>query len=176
MKSFQQFIRWAVAGWTVLSLAACVGLEFGGKRVAPEEPLTVSGALGQVDSTRDASLRLVIEGLDEDTAGHPARALASYQRAVRVDSTNAFAYLALARHHLEASSPEEASAFLDQAQSLFESSRGLGSRVDVWGIGLRAGIDRQLGHRDQASQRFETARELSPEIWDDERLSSHELR
>jgi tetratricopeptide (TPR) repeat protein len=176
MKSFQQFIRWTLAGWTVLSLAACVGLEFGGMRVVHEEPLTVSGALGQVDSTRDASLRLVIEGLDEETAGRPARALASYQRAVRVDSTNAFAYLALARHHLEASSPEEASAFLDQARSLFERSRGLGSRIDVWDIGLRAGIDRQLGRHERANLRFEMARELSREIWDDERLSSHELR
>jgi tetratricopeptide (TPR) repeat protein len=168
--------RSALAGMVLMSLAACTGLEFSGTRIGPARPLTVSAALGRVDSRRDASLRLVIEGLDEDTAGRPARALASYQRAVRVDSTNPFAYLALARHHLESASPEEASAFLDQARSFFESDQGLGSRVDVWGIGLRAGIDRQLGHHDQANSRFELARRLSPEIWDDERLSSAELR
>jgi Tfp pilus assembly protein PilF len=119
---------------------------------------------------------LVIAGLDEDTAGRPARALASYQRAVRVDSTNPFAYLALARHHLEGGSLAEADAFLGQARSLFENSQGLGASVDVWGIGLRAGIDRALGRDARADQRFEAARTLSPEIWADERLSSAELR
>jgi len=158
------------------SLAGCVGLNFAASQRPAKRPLTVSQALGQVDSTRDASLRLVIAGLDEDTAGRPARALASYQRAVRVDSTNPFAYLALARHHLDGASLSEASAFLDQARSLFESSQSLGSGVDVWGVGLRAGIDRQRGRDEQADLRFEAARALSPEIWDDERLSSAELR
>lgn len=159
-----------------VSLTACTGLNFSGSRGPAELPLTVTRALGQVDSTRDASLRLVIAGLDEDTAGRSDRALASYQRAVRVDSTNPFAYLALARHHLEDDSLDEASAFLDQARALFENSQGLGAAVDVWGVGLRAGIDRERGHDELADRRFEAARNLSPEIWDDERLSSAELR
>lgn len=175
-KSLNRFFLWTVASLIVTSLAACVGLELGDLRDSRREPLTVSAAIGRVDSTRDASLRLVIEGLDEDTAGRPARALASYQRAVRVDSTNPFAYLALARHHLEGGSPEEASAFLDQASSLFASRPGRSHGVDVWGIGLRAGIDRQFGRHERANLRFDAARELSPEIWDDERLSSAELR
>jgi tetratricopeptide (TPR) repeat protein len=118
----------------------------------------------------------VIAGLDEDTAGRPGRALASYQRAVRVDPTNPFAYLALSRHHLEAGSVDEASAFLDQARSLFEAEQRLGPPVDVWGIGLRAGIDRAESRDELADSRFEAARELSPEIWSDERLSAAELR
>jgi tetratricopeptide (TPR) repeat protein len=118
----------------------------------------------------------VIAGLDEDTAGRPSRALASYQRAVRVDPTNPFAYLALARHHLEAGSVDEASAFLDQARSLFEAQQRLGPSVDVWGIGLRAGIDRAESRDELADARFEMARELAPEIWGDERLSAAELR
>jgi tetratricopeptide (TPR) repeat protein len=139
-------------------------------------PLTVSAALGEGDARRDASLRLVIEGLDADSSGRAAFALAKYERAVRVDATNPFAYLALARHHLEASSLPEAAAFLDQARSLFEAEDRLGPEVDVWGIGLRAGIDRAVGREDRALQRFERARQLAPAIWEDEWLSAAELR
>ena len=159
-----------------VSLSACAGLNLVRSGASRELPLTATRALGEVDATRDASLRLVIEGLDEDASGRPGRALARYQRAVRVDSTNPFAYLALARHHLEGASVDEASAFLDQARSLFESSQRLGAAVDVWGVGLRAGIDRERGRDDDANRRFAIARQLSPEIWDDETLSPAELR
>jgi len=167
----------AVACLLTLLLAACAP----GGRMLPtlaptQPPLTASRAIGLYDSARDASLRLVIAGLDEDQAGRPSRALASYQRAVRVDPTNPFAFLALARHHLEGGSPQQAAAFLDQARSLFESEGGLGPEVDVWGLGLRAGIERAEGHDDRADALFERARALAPTIWGDERLSAAELR
>jgi len=139
-------------------------------------PLTATDALGLYDAARDGSLRLVIEGLDEDQAGRPDRALAKYQRAIRVDPTNPFAFLALARHHLEGDSPEEASAFLDQARALFEAQSDLGPSVDVWGLGLRAGIDRARGRDEKADALLSQARRLSPEIWGDGRLSARELR
>lgn len=142
----------------------------------PAPPLTASAALGRYDARRDASLRLVIAGLDFDAAGEPSRALASYQRAVRLDATNPIAFLALARHHVASGDPEEASAFLDQARALFESEGELGSSIDVWGIGLRAWIDRAEGHDAEADSRFDAARELSPEIWRDELLSADEMR
>ncbi len=169
----------------LLGLAVALGLVLSGcvagQRYVPGfaptvEPLTASAALGLYDSTRDASLRLVIAGLDEDASGQPSRALASYQRAIQVDATNPFAFLALARHHLEDGSFEEASAFLDQARSLFESEQTLGPAVDVWGLGLRAGIERGLGRNERADSLFERARLLSPSIWGDERLSASELR
>ena len=164
-----------------LLLAAAVSGCAGGSRLAPAfgptaRPLTASGALGQYDAARDGSLRLVIEGLDEDQAGRPSRALAKYQRAIRVDPTNPFAFLALARHHLEADSADEASAFLDQARALFEAQGDLGPSVDVWGLGLRAGIDRARGRREKADALLSEARRLSPEIWGDGRLSARELR
>lgn len=139
-------------------------------------PLTASDALGLYDAVRDGSLRLVIEGLDEDQAGRPDRALAKYQRAIRVDPTNPFAFLALARHHLEGDSPEEASAFLDQARALFEAQGDLGSSIGVWGVGLRAGIERARGRDEKADALLSQARRLSPEIWGDGRLSARELR
>ena len=169
-------LRIAVVCLAAGCLAACAGFDFAGRPRSSDRPLTTTAALGQTDSARDASLRLVIAGLDADSEGRPDRALASYQRAVRVDSTNPFAYLALARHHLEGGSPAEASAFLDQARSLFESQQRLGPAVDVWGIGLRGWIDRDEGRDELADSRFDAARELSFEIWDDERLSAAELR
>ena len=167
----------ALVGALLLALAlGCAGLPRTNLRTLSAPPLTASSAIGQVDAERDASLRLVIEGLDEDTAARPSRALAKYQLAVRVDPTNPFAFLALARHHLEADSLDEASAFLDQARALFETQERLGPAVDVWGVGLRAGIDRASGRDEQADRRFEAARRLSPAIWGDERLSAAELR
>lgn len=167
-----------LVAWLLLLLpvGGCVGRPGAPQLLAAERPLTVSRAIGQGDATRDASLRLVIEGLDEDEQGHPSRAMAKYQRSIRVDATNPFAYLALARHHLEYGSPREASAFLDQARSLFEAEDHLGPAVDVWGIGLRAWIDRGLGRDTAADSRFATARELGPTIWADELLSAREMR
>lgn len=174
---FRKTLSIFLATLFVASFAGCVaGGRFGPGLGPSTTPLTASGAIGLDDSARDASLRLVISGLDEDTAGRPSRAIASYQRAVRVDPTNAFAFLALSRHHLEGGSRDEASAFLDQARSLFESQQRLGPPVDVWGLGLRAGIDRAEGRDDRADALFDRARALSPEIWGDERLSAAELR
>ena len=156
---------------------ACTG-GLPGPGPAPDQvpPLTVSGAIGRYDSARDASLRLVMAGLDEDERGGVARARASYQRAIRVDPTNPFAFLALARHHLAGDALDDASAFLDQARALFESQGELGPAVDVWGLGLRAGIDRRQGRIERADELLSAARSLAPLIWGDGRLSAAELR
>ncbi|HKK50920.1 MAG TPA: tetratricopeptide repeat protein [Myxococcota bacterium] len=154
----------------------CAGLAPSALAPSRTVPLTASGALGEGDARRDASLRIVITGLDEDASGRPDRARAHYQRAVRVDSTNPFAYLALARHHLEQGSPSEAEAFLDQARALFEAQDRLGPEIGVWGLGLRGGIDRALGRDASAEESFEAARRLAPEVWSDGRLSASELR
>jgi tetratricopeptide (TPR) repeat protein len=162
---------------SAMLLAGCVA----GQRFVPQirpvaKPLTASSALGLYDSARDASLRLVVLGLDDDQGGQPSRAIANYQRAVSVDPTNPYAFLALSRHHLEGGSLDEASAFLDQARASFEAEGQLGPAVDVWGLGLRAGIERARGRTDRADVLFAKARDLSPNIWADERLSAAELR
>lgn len=171
-----EIVRTLCAFLFVAFLSGCAALNVAPRSVTIEPPMTASSAIGLYDSARDASLRLVIAGLDDDSDGRPARALASYQRAIRVDPTNPFAFLAIARHHLEGGSVAEASAFLDQARSLFEAQETIGPSVDVWGIGLRAGIDRARGRDEIADARFDTARQLSPEIWGDEHLSAAELR
>jgi tetratricopeptide (TPR) repeat protein len=175
--SFGKACSVSLATLLIVSLAGCVE----GRRFIPQlgpaaTPLTASRAIGLDDALRDASLRLVIAGLDEDEAGRPSRAIASYQRAIRLDPTNPFAYLALSRHHLEGNSLDEAAAFLDQARSFFEAQQRLGPSVDVWGLGLRAGIERGRGRTERADLLFDRARALSPEIWGDEQLSAAELR
>jgi tetratricopeptide (TPR) repeat protein len=171
--------RWQMV-WALLSIQlvvlACGPTGRPLPRLSTPTPLTAGRAVGLYDAARDASLSLVIAGLDEDDQGRPSRALARYQRAAGVDPTNPFVYLALARHHLEGGSAEEASAFLDQARSLFETEGRLGPEVDVWGLGLRGGIERARGRDEQADLLFERARALSPTIWGDERLSAAELR
>lgn len=171
------FSVFVLASLLAFTLSGCVaGGSFVPQFRPVEAPLTASDALGLYDAARDASLRLVISGLEEDQAGRPSRAIASYQRAVRVDPTNPYAFLALARHHLEGGSAGEASAFLDQARSLFEAEGRFGPSVDVWGFGLRAGIDRAQGADERADRLLEKAMSLSPEIWGDGRLSASELR
>lgn len=168
----------------LLGLAGCVPAPSGPLVLPPmpgpldpaAPPLTASAAIGLGDATRDGSLRLVIEGLDEDARGDHARALAQYQRAIRVDPTNPFAFLALSRHHLEGGSFRDASGFLDQARSLFEAEGQLGPSVDVWGLGLRAAIDRAYGRDDRADEYLARAQRLAPSIWRDGRLSARELR
>lgn len=169
-------LRSSICLWLGVALSGCAAVGVSPPLLEVDPPLTASRALGLGDATRDASLRLVMTGLDDDAAGRPSRAQASYQRAARLDSTNPFAYLALARHHIEYGNAQEADLFLDQARSLFEADGQLGSAVDVWGLGLRAWIDREQGRDSSADRRFEAARALSPEIWADERLSAGELR
>ncbi|MCH2186541.1 tetratricopeptide repeat protein [Myxococcota bacterium] len=140
------------------------------------EPMRISQALGQGDPARRASIRLVVQGLDEDEAGRPQRARGSYERALQVDPTNPYAYLAMARHELELGESQDALDFIEQAAALFESEGQRRPEVGVHLIGLRAEALRAGGRDQEAQLYFETAGELAPEIWGDGALSPSELR
>ena len=60
----------------------------------------------------------MLAGLEADTTGGSTLALGRYEDALRVDSGNPYAYLALARYHADGLDPEEATPFLDQAEAL----------------------------------------------------------
>jgi tetratricopeptide (TPR) repeat protein len=140
------------------------------------EPIRISDQLGLGDPARRASMRLVVEGLDSDVIGRRDRAQGSYERALQVDPTNAFAYLALARHHLDGSTGEGATDLLDQASALFESEGLLEPEVDVHLIGLRGRAMHAEGRGEAAVLYLEQARELAPDVWRDGYLSAEELR
>ena len=161
----------------VMILAWIVGC--GTPQPAPRktvEPIRISQAVGQGDPARRASIRLVLQGLDEDEAGRPQRARGSYERALQVDPTNPYAYLAMARHDLALGEPEDALDFIEQAAALFESEGLRRPEVGVHLIGLRAEALRAGGRNEEAQVYFETAGDLAPEVWGDGVLSVSELR
>ena len=70
-----------------------------------------------------ASQRLVLEGLDADERGEAARAHSRYERALQIDASNPWVYLALARHYIDQGEPGRALAHLDRAEALLDAQR-----------------------------------------------------
>jgi len=136
--------------------------------------LHISDAAQEGDATRRASMRLLLQGLDADAAGRTNAALSSYERAIQIDSTNPYAYLALARHEVEAQDWDGASEALDQAALLFgeEGAPGAEAHLD----GLRGAVAAGKGYGAQAEPLLERASRLAPSVWADGELSAEELR
>lgn len=128
------------------------------------------------DATRRASLRLVSRGLEADALAQGQRALGHYERAIQIDPTNPFAYLVLARHYVEASDPERALEYLDQAELLIDAEGLRSPRVEPHLLGLRGAALASTGRVVEASDLLARARELAPSVWGDARLSADELR
>lgn len=144
-------------------------------------PVRISGLLegrgpDARDAARRASLLLVDEGLDSDSRGLPRAALARYERAIQVDATNPYAYLAIARHHVDAHDPILALQFLDHAESLMRMRGDLRDAVQVHLFGLRGAALYDSGRRPEAAELLDRARALSPRIWGDGSLHPDELR
>ena len=121
-------------------------------------------------------MRLVLGGVDEDQALRPAQALALYERALQVDPNNPFAYLALARHHVDGADPQRALAFLDKADALLAQSDRRSPGLEANLVGIRGSALYASGRVDSALPLLERARRLSPTVWDDARLDAWELR
>lgn len=139
-------------------------------------PVRISDLFEHGDAARRASLRLVDDGLSADEQGEPARAQARYERALQVDVTNPYAYLAIARHHLEEQDPVSALQFLDRADSLLQIGGDLPPEVEVHLLGLRGGALYDSGRIEEGVELLDRARAISPEIWGDGALRAEELR
>lgn len=166
--SFQWFVLLVLFG-----PLACTSL---GPRGAAFEPLRLSHMKEEGDAARRASSRLVIEGLEADIAGDLGRAQSRYGRALSVDATNPYAYLAMARHHVESRDPERALQFLDRAESLLRMNGDLSDEVAVHLDGLRGGALYDAGDVDEGGELLDRARSLAPSIWGDGALQAEELR
>lgn len=161
-----------VVGWL---LVGCAPLRVGPEE--PEEPMRLSELVGRGDPARRAGQLLVLRGLEEDGQARPVQARASYERALQVDPTNPYAYLALARHEIDAGEPERALAFLDQAETLLPGERDADpSRVESHLLGLRGAALLQMGRMAEGRALLTRARQLAPAVWDDARLDALELR
>jgi len=140
------------------------------------DPIRVSDAIGLGDPARRASTRLVVQGLEADEAGESERAQGSYERAVQVDATNPYVYLALARHHLDGGDAAHATYLIDQAAALFEAEGMREPRVGVHLIGLRGRAMQLAGRSEEAILYLDRAGAMAPSIWGDGVLSAEELR
>jgi tetratricopeptide (TPR) repeat protein len=165
-----------VAAALLCALAAlgCAGV-FGPGGLGAET-FHLSDVATQGDPAFRASMRLVLDGLDSDAAGDPDLALVRYERALQVDATNPYAYLALARHQVEGEDPPSALPFLDKAQALLRAQGELSPGVEAHLDGLRGSALLASRRRDAALPLLERARSLAPQAWSDGRLDPEELR
>ena len=119
---------------------------------------------------------MILKGLEADELQQLQRALGSYEEALRVDPTNPYAYLAIARHHAEGPEPEWALSFLDKADALLRAEGRLSPRVEPHLLGLRGQALYAGGQIDAGLAYLERAWDLAPKVWTDGRLSASELR
>ncbi|MGH0036140.1 MAG: tetratricopeptide repeat protein [Myxococcota bacterium] len=141
-----------------------------------EEPLHISELGERGDAQRRASMRLVIDGLDADVESDPERALTHYERALQVDPTNPYAYIALARHLADGLEPERAIPFLDQAHALLRAQGASSPRADVALMGIRGQALVASGRYEEGLAWLDRAQARTPGPWNDGRLSAAELR
>ncbi len=139
-------------------------------------PVRISQVTHLGDTRRQASVRLVVEGLDAELAASSDRALSRYQRAIQVDPGNPFAYLALARYYVSVDDPTRALEHLDRAQSLVDPNGSFPPRISPHLLGLRGSALEQLGRDAEAERLLARARQLAPSVWGDGRLDADELR
>jgi hypothetical protein len=184
----QTFLRGIGATRVVMAVAvlalvlACAGT---GRRVKPVRggALRISEVAQRGDPLRRASTRLVLQGLG---AGEPQWALSHYERAIKIDATNPYAYLALASYEVQWGDVERGMQSLSQAELLLESEDLKSPRVEPHLVGLHGrGQVRMRQHaRSMKTKRripegeslLERAGRLAPEVWADGWLSADELR
>jgi tetratricopeptide (TPR) repeat protein len=141
------------------------------------EPIRVSELLEDGSAVRRASMRLVLDGLDDDARGDSSRAQSRYERALQVDAHNPYAYLAMARHDIDAGNPDRALAYLDRARALLARQGEIPPRVEVQLSGLRgSALYLKSGNDDESMRYLDRANALAPEVWGDGTLSADELR
>jgi tetratricopeptide (TPR) repeat protein len=128
------------------------------------------------DSRRQASMQLVVEGLEAEIASMPQRALSRYQRAIQIDSGNPFAYLALARHFAEIADPQRTLEHLDRTRSLLDPDGTLYQGAEPHLLGLRGRALAELGRPTEAEPLLAEARRLAPTVWGDGHLDARELK
>ncbi len=139
-----------------------------------EEPWRLELVLEDGDPARRASNRLLEEALRDESAD-TSRAVERIRRALQVDPTNPWAYLALAREELVWGQPTQALAALDQAEARLLLEGPLAPRVEVHLIGLRGEAYRLAGDYERAAPLLTEAARRAPSVWGDGRLTAAEL-
>ncbi len=169
--------RSLAAALLIASLASvAVGGCGGPIRALLAGPLRISEITQAGDPRRQASTRLVVEGLDAEIASSRERAIGRYERAIQIDPGNPFAYLALARYYADAADPQRALEHLDRAQSFLDFEDPLFRRTEPHLRGLRGWSLAETERSADAERLLADARRLAPAVWADGRLEASELR
>ena len=143
----------------------------------PATPLPrVSDTVASGDDQFRASQRLVLEGLDADERGDTARAHSRYERALQVDASNPWVYLALARHYVEQGDAGPALAHLDRAEALLDAQEPPSPGARVHCDGLRGAALALEGNESEARPLLDSAARAAPDLWGDGVLGASELR
>ena len=159
----------ALLGCALLGSWSCVGVP---RTSMPR----VSGLADDGDDLYRASQRLVIEGLDADIGGQEARARSRYERALQVDASNPWAYLALARHYVDAGDAGNALPHLDRAEALLESQAFDSPGARVHCDGLRGAALVLQGREAEGLALLDGVARAAPGVWGDGHLDAAELR
>lgn len=157
-------------------LIAAAALLLGCAQIPSTPPPRVSDTLANGDDQFRASQRLVLEGLDADVRGDPERAHSRYERALQIDASNPWVYLALARHYVEQGDPGPALAHLDRAEALLDAQDPLSPGARVHCEGLRGAALALEGNESEARPLLNAAIHAAPDVWGDGVLSAAELR
>ena len=143
----------------------------------PTAPLPrVSDAVANGDDQYRASQRLVLDGLDADELGDVERARSRYERALQIDASNPWVYLALARHYVEQGDPGRALAHLDRAEALLDAQEQPSPGARVHCDGLRGAALALEGDEREARPLLDSAARAAPDVWGDGVLSAAELK
>ncbi len=157
--------RVGLVGVWVLALATSGCAAFG---PAPRaEPFRISHVVGAGDAARRASTRLVLGGLDAEAEGNASRGRSLFERALQVDPTNPYAFLALARSAEARGDATQGVHFLEQAEVLLRLEDAPAGAL-MHATGLRGALGDAAALR-EAERAF-------PGVWADGRLDALELR
>ena len=157
-------------------LIAAALLLSGCAQIPTAPPPRVSDTLANGDDQFRASQRLVLEGLDADVRGDAERAHSRYERALQIDASNPWVYLALARHYVEQGDPGRALAHLDRAEALLDAQDPPSPGARVHCDGLRGAALALEGNEIESRPLLDAASHAAPDIWGDGVLSAAELR
>jgi tetratricopeptide (TPR) repeat protein len=157
-------------------LIAAVALVLGCAQIPSVPPPRVSDTVASGDDQFRASQRLVLEGLDADERGDADRAHSRYERALQIDASNPWVYLALARHYVEQGDPGRALAHLDRAEALLDAQDPPSPGARVHCDGLRGAALALEGNESEAQPLLDSAARAAPDVWGDRVLSAVELR
>jgi Tfp pilus assembly protein PilF len=170
-------VRHLVAVIAVMALApGCVGP--GGPRPPLRGgALRISEVAASGDATRRASTRLVLSCLG---SGDMAVGMSQCERAIAIDATNPYAYLAVAAHEIQWGDVERGAQFLQQAVLLLESENANSPRVapHLAGLAGRAQLRSQTAGpgSTRSPSGLQRAARMAPAVWGDGWLTSDELR